>query len=263
MLAQRSRARLDVDLENLARLGEAFGEPTRVRIYGLLATGAEPRSAGELARELGLHRTVVRSHLERLVELGFLSSGVRRTGRGGRPAKIYAVTPHAVRSDRRHQWLTDAVLTILRELEQEGDVAASDLRASLELAGEEYGTALRESLVLSVVTDGTAFEDAAEEATTLAVHRAALAWLAAAGYEPLPGPEGLPDIALNACGFRDSRDRHGDVVCAFDEGLLRGLFGAAGELRLTAGAGQGSCRLEPEPIAEEEPVLVAEVGARA
>jgi predicted ArsR family transcriptional regulator len=66
----------------------------------LLFARSQPRAvtADDVAAALDVHRTVARSRLERLAEVGLLTPGFeRRTGRSGpgagRPAKVYAVPP--------------------------------------------------------------------------------------------------------------------------------------------------------------------------
>jgi predicted ArsR family transcriptional regulator len=53
-------------------------------------TSSDPVSASETAAVFGLHRTVARSHLEKLSEAGLVTIGTRRNPRGGRPAKVYS-----------------------------------------------------------------------------------------------------------------------------------------------------------------------------
>ena len=53
-------------------------------------TSSDPVSASETAAVFGLHRTVARSHLEKLSEAGLVTVGTRRNPRGGRPAKVYS-----------------------------------------------------------------------------------------------------------------------------------------------------------------------------
>ena len=53
-------------------------------------TSSDPVSASETAEVFGLHRTVARSHLEKLAEAGLVTIGTRRNPCGGRPAKVYS-----------------------------------------------------------------------------------------------------------------------------------------------------------------------------
>jgi predicted ArsR family transcriptional regulator len=49
----------------------------------------------EVAQAVGLHRTVAHRHLERLVALGYLTSGQRR-GKSGKPAKLYRLADQQI-----------------------------------------------------------------------------------------------------------------------------------------------------------------------
>ena len=75
---------------------DALGDPGLRATLVFVRSRQEPPSAGEVAAELGLSRSVARWRLERLVESGFLEPQfVNRTGRrgpgAGRPEKTYAV----------------------------------------------------------------------------------------------------------------------------------------------------------------------------
>lgn len=70
---------------------EALHDPTRRAI--LLSFYREPaaRTVAEVAQTAGVHRSVVYTHLEKLVALGYLASG-QRHGRPGKPAKTYQLS---------------------------------------------------------------------------------------------------------------------------------------------------------------------------
>lgn len=51
-----------------ARPRDALAQPTRARLFSLLAEFRRPIGTDELAREVGLHPNGVRVHLERLRE---------------------------------------------------------------------------------------------------------------------------------------------------------------------------------------------------
>ncbi len=73
--------------------GAALDEPTRRRLYDHVVRRPGPVSRDDAAAELGLARTTVASHLDRLVDEGLLDVVFgRRSGRtgpgAGRPAKL-------------------------------------------------------------------------------------------------------------------------------------------------------------------------------
>ena len=84
-LPDRFAAGSDFDL-----VAETLADPTRRSIFRHISAAIRPQSAAEVAEAFRVHRTVARSHLERLVEGGLLCSRPHRQARkGGRPPKIY------------------------------------------------------------------------------------------------------------------------------------------------------------------------------
>ena len=72
----------------------ALAEPTRRRLYDLVAARDEPVGRDDAVEALGISRELAAFHLDRLVEAGLLQTEYRRrngrTGPGaGRPAKLY------------------------------------------------------------------------------------------------------------------------------------------------------------------------------
>ena len=60
------------DLSVLGTLGGALGNATRFAVYEHVVSSPAPVSAGEVAKIFGLHRTVARSHLEKLTTAGLV-----------------------------------------------------------------------------------------------------------------------------------------------------------------------------------------------
>jgi predicted ArsR family transcriptional regulator len=66
-----------------SRPGDALAQPTRARLFALLTELRRPAPTEELAERVGLHPNGVRTHLERLHEVGLVSRERERLGRGG------------------------------------------------------------------------------------------------------------------------------------------------------------------------------------
>ena len=80
----------DREAEATSRLFKALGDPARVKILNLLATGDEPTCACELIPALGLSQPTVSHHLKKLTDAGLL----RREQRG--VWAYYSIDPDAV-----------------------------------------------------------------------------------------------------------------------------------------------------------------------
>jgi predicted ArsR family transcriptional regulator len=188
----------------LDRLAEALGDPTRRSIYRFVAQAPRPLTAADVGAEFGIHRTVARAHLERLVDGGLLSADFLRRAEGGRPPKIY------VRSDRRlelqlpaRQYMALAEV-LLRTLERFGEAGP----VLVEREGMAFGRHL------------------AETAPDLSLDTR-VAVLRAAGAEPEVSSEGdIVTLRLGNCLYRELSGERPDLVCALDRAVVQGLLSA-------------------------------------
>jgi predicted ArsR family transcriptional regulator len=64
-----------------SRPGDVLAQPTRARLFALLSELRRPAPTEELAEQLGLHPNGVRTHLERLHEVGLVSRRSERLAR--------------------------------------------------------------------------------------------------------------------------------------------------------------------------------------
>src|SRR4051794_29047379 len=98
-----------------ATAGDVLAQPTRARLFDLLGELKRPTTTEELAGRLGLHRSGVRVHLERL-EAGGLVERRRARQPRGRPRDAWSVRPGARPGGRRPEayaelatWLAAAI----------------------------------------------------------------------------------------------------------------------------------------------------------
>ena len=85
---------MKLDPERLLAIGDALGNPHRLRILAALAGGREYVS--ELARRLGLSRPLLYMHLEKLEAAG-LVRGALELSEDGKAMKYYEPTEFDVR----------------------------------------------------------------------------------------------------------------------------------------------------------------------
>jgi predicted ArsR family transcriptional regulator len=199
----------------LGRLADVFGDPTRRRIYRHLRSCERPQSASEVAEVFGLHRTVARAHLEKLGELGLVSTDTRRRAGGGRPAKIYAVTDDRLEimlPPRRYERLARLLLQLV------GEVVDPDVAAS---AASTLGRAFGEQTAADFAGD-------AMQPPVKLSPRAVLDWMDLAGYGATlaSNGDGTTVIEVHNCVYRELSKEFPDVVCAFDRSMLCGMLGA-------------------------------------
>ncbi|HUY55110.1 MAG TPA: helix-turn-helix domain-containing protein, partial [Candidatus Nanopelagicaceae bacterium] len=79
------------EVKGLEKVVAALQDPTRRAILLSFYRDPAARTVAEVAETAGVHRSVVYSHLEKLLALGYLVGG-QRHGRPGKPAKTYQLS---------------------------------------------------------------------------------------------------------------------------------------------------------------------------
>jgi predicted ArsR family transcriptional regulator len=192
------------DLASLSSLDD----PVRRRLYEVVRERTEPVGRDEAATSAGVGRALAVYHLDKLVEAGLLTASYQRPpGRGGpgagRPAKLYTRSDRefAVTVPPREYELAARLLVQAVESDSSGRIRAALLDAARRL-GAELG---------SRFAGGDA---GLEEA--LAEH----------GYEPRRGHDDV--IRLRNCPFHQLAERHRDVTCGMNLGLIQGIVAGLG-----------------------------------
>lgn len=194
----------------------ALADPVRRAAYqAVVSAGATPVGRDEVAARVGVGRTLVAFHLDKLVAAGLLEvSYGRRAGRGGpgagRPAKLYRRTA----------------------VEHVVSVPPRDYRGAAELLAEVVdGAGLEEAAYAAARRRGTA------GGATVGPGAALVDVLAGQGYQPAPDGTG---VRLRNCPFHQLAEAFPPLVCGMNLALLEGLLSGAGWTRWRA-------RLDPTP----------------
>ncbi|MFI0353047.1 helix-turn-helix transcriptional regulator [Actinomadura sp. 9N407] len=205
----------------------ALDEPTRRRLYDFVARRPAPVSRDEAADALGMSRSTVVFHLDRLANEGLLEVVYeRRTGRtgpgAGRPSKLYRRAAEQIAvslPDRRYELAGRLLATAIQEAGDTGEAPRRVVdRLARELGGD-IGQAAR---------DAHPDEDGRD---------AAMRTLEDFGFEPRD-EEGA--IVLGNCPFHTLAQQHTELVCGMNLCLLGGILDGLTATGLTA-------RLDPDP----------------
>lgn len=177
---------------------DPLAQPTRARLFALLADLPRPADTGELAGRLGLHPNGVRIHLERLRSAGLVQRSRAQGGRG-RPRDMWSVAPGAIPTGEPPTAYSDLSTWLARSVTRGGDVEAT---------GREIG----HELAASAPAD-----DAGGDLSGA---------LTAMGFRPQrhEAPSGSLTYLLCNCPYRDAARAAPQVVCALHRGLTRGLL---------------------------------------
>jgi predicted ArsR family transcriptional regulator len=188
------------DLADVDRAVSALQDPTRRRILLDFYVHRREWTVDEVARAVGIHRTVAHDHLERLTALGYLATGQRR-GKFGKPAKLYRLAGQHIEFSyppRRFARLAGLLGQALQGRGVEGVRAARQM-------GREYGA----SLITNPATS----------------RQKVLRQLARLGADYVATNQ---QVLARNCIFREACALAQDVVCELHAGLLEGAFQQAG-----------------------------------
>jgi predicted ArsR family transcriptional regulator len=183
----------------------SINDPVRRELLDLVAASPQPLSRDAAAGALGLPRSTVAFHLDRLAAAGLLTVEYRRlTGKSGpgsgRPSKTYSRAP------------AEFSLSIPpRHYDLMGDLLASAIESAADGSTNVFG-ALRAAAEKAGRTEGA-------ETGSLDVT------LARTGYEPHADNGGT---VLSNCPFHALVEKHTEVVCSANHAFLCGVAAASG-----------------------------------
>lgn len=184
-------------------------EPTRRRLYEYVAGHEAPVSRDDAAAALGIPRTTVAFHLDKLTDEGLLETCYeRRSGRtgpgAGRPAKLYHRSDREIEISLPERQYAVAGQLLAAAI-QDAEIEDITPREAVNRRAAEYGEAL-----------GRTARARHEDADELLVEV-----LEAQGFEPRVEADG---IALANCPFRRLAKEHPQLVCGMNLHLVAGLL---------------------------------------
>ena len=190
-----------MDLPRAVAPDDVLAQPTRARLFAVLGELRRPAGTQELAERLGLHPNGIRTHLERMEQVGLVERGRVRNQRG-RPPDTWTIAPEARPGGQAPLAYQDL-----------GRWLARALRApSRGLRGvEETGRQIGRELAPEGQPAGT---------------DAFLTSLAALGFQPSSEThaDGEVTFCLGNCPYRDAVHENQPAVCALHRGITRGLL---------------------------------------
>ncbi|HEY6570348.1 MAG TPA: helix-turn-helix domain-containing protein [Candidatus Limnocylindrales bacterium] len=209
-------------------------EPTRRRLYELVASSGEPVGRDQAATTLGVSRELAAFHLDRLADAGLLETVFRRLGSrqgpgAGRPAKLYRRSAAVVAVSlpprdylRAAEILEDAVVSV------DGAPGLDAIRSAARTRGEATG--------------GTARASAKGRPSRRRQRSALLELLRDGGYEPVVDPD-VDTIRLRNCPYHDLAQRNREVTCGMNLAWAEGVVGGLGVpgIRAVLAPEPGSC----------------------
>ncbi|WP_018661528.1 helix-turn-helix transcriptional regulator [Heyndrickxia acidiproducens] len=130
-------------MEPTLKVINALSDPTRYSIYQFVLKKRGDVSVQEVANEFNIHPNVARLHLSKLEDVKVIQSELNKTGKGGRPARLYRSSEQVVELSfphREYKLLSNILLETLNKMK----LASSDL---LKDIGKQYGKQIIENML--------------------------------------------------------------------------------------------------------------------
>ncbi|TFC24938.1 ArsR family transcriptional regulator [Cryobacterium sp. MDB1-18-2] len=205
-----------------ARTHRALSGVSRVAVLDVLRTHRMPLDVPALAAAVGLHPNTVRSHLERLLEVGLVTETVEARTRPGRPRLLYAAVPPEAEpagpgsAGPAESGTSEESYRLLAGLLADSLAAgAPDARPGNEKAGDA-GRRWSEQFV-------PADEPAAGPVDPAGAIDRVVEILDGVGFAPALS-EDRTAIELHHCPFLDVAKDHSAIVCSVHRGLMQGAL---------------------------------------
>lgn len=203
-------------MEQTLKITNVLSDPTRYYIYQYITKRHQEVTVQEIADGFNIHPNVARLHLSKLEDVNMLISETKKTGKGGRPSRLYRLSDDVIQLHfpfRDYQLLSKIAMQTMMSLGEEG-------KKALFQTGKRFGTELIEQEMATnhQVTEELSFDqrlNIIKSAATLA------------GFYPdfeVNEDESKIFFEIYNCPFKEVAVDHAETVCNMHIEFLKGMF---------------------------------------
>ncbi|KAB2338506.1 helix-turn-helix domain-containing protein [Cytobacillus depressus] len=127
-------------MEQTLKITNVLSDPTRYYIYQYITNKHKEVTVQEVAEQFNIHPNVARLHLSKLEDVKMLASDTQKTGKGGRPSRLYSLSDEVIQLHfpyRDYQLLAKIAMQTLLSLGEPAKQALYDI-------GKRFGQELIE-----------------------------------------------------------------------------------------------------------------------
>ncbi|MGE6720828.1 helix-turn-helix transcriptional regulator [Peribacillus frigoritolerans] len=205
-------------MEQTLKITNVLADPTRYYIYQHIVNNHGDVSVQEIADSFNIHPNVARLHLSKLEDIDMLTSNSRKTGKGGRPSRLYRLSDKVIQLHfpyRNYQLLAKIAVQSMMTLGEQGKQA---LYETGKIFGEEL---INQQLALnSTSIDRLAFA----EKVNMLKNAATIA-----GLSPeiqASEEENKISFRIFNCPFKEVTEVEPGTICSMHNSFLKGMFEA-------------------------------------
>lgn len=204
-------------VEKTLKITNVLSDPTRYYIYQYITKRHIDVTVQEIADNFNIHPNVARLHLSKLEDVNMLISETKKTGKGGRPSRLYRLSDDVIQLNfpfRDYQLLSKIAIETFLSLGEEG-------RKALFITGKKFGS----EMVEQEMTRSQANEDLTFEQKLAILKNSATM----AGFYPeFETNDDNTKIYFQIfnCPFKELAIAHTETVCTTHYEFLKGMFEA-------------------------------------
>jgi len=200
-------------MEQALTVSMVLSDPTRYYIYQYLSEQNYEVSVLEIAKRFDIHPNVARLHLTKLEQAHMLQSQTKKTGKGGRPSRLYSLANEEIQLNfpyRDYKLLATMAMEVVQELGAQGEQI-------LYKTGYKYGQEILETHLKPSPTTMT-IEDKIEKLR----HISNIIGI----YPQIEYVKHKNTIffSIHNCPFKDLAQKSPELVCNMHSQLIKGML---------------------------------------
>ncbi|MFB5165098.1 helix-turn-helix domain-containing protein [Parageobacillus toebii] len=202
-------------MEQTLKITNVLADPTRYHIYEYITKKHKKVSVQEIAEAFNIHPNVARLHLTKLEDVNMIVSETQKTGKGGRPSRLYRLSDKVIQLHfpfRDYQLLSKIAIQTMAKL---GDVG----KQALYETGKNFG---KELVAQRIPHDQSVQELTFAEKAEIVKEAAE-----AAGLYPTfeyNEKEGKIYLQVFNCPFKEIALQEPEIICQMHYAFLHGMF---------------------------------------
>jgi predicted ArsR family transcriptional regulator len=202
-------------MEQTLKITNVLADPTRYHIYEYITKKHKKVSVQEIAEAFNIHPNVARLHLTKLEDVNMIVSETQKTGKGGRPSRLYRLSDKVIQLHfpfRDYQLLSKIAIQTVAKL---GDVG----KQALYETGKNFG---KELVAQRIPHDQSVQELTFAEKAEIVKEAAE-----AAGLYPTfeyNEKEGKIYLQVFNCPFKEIALQEPEIICQLHYAFLQGMF---------------------------------------
>jgi len=200
-------------MQQTLKVTNVLSDPTRFHIYEFMIQNKKEVTVNEIADQFDIHPNVARMHLTKLQEINLLISYSKKTGKGGRPSRLYQLSEEVIELNfphRDYKMFSIIALETFAELGEPG-------KEALYETGRKYGMKIMDRYHTPATTNLTTEQK-------LQILDDAGIMLGMYPQFTYNTETNSISFKVNNCPFKEIAVTNHSLVCNMHKYFLRGMF---------------------------------------